>query len=125
MKSIKIVGTDQEIFFHKLKNGLKIILIPFENKKNYYASYLTKYGSVDLEFYNNENKLITSPKGVAHFLEHKLFETEEGEDPFSFFSKTGTGCNAGTSYKKTSYFIYYRRKCREGKGYNNRRNKNV
>ena len=106
MKSIKIVGTDQEIFFHKLKNGLKIILIPFENKKNYYASYLTKYGSVDLEFYNNENKLITSPKGVAHFLEHKLFETEEGEDPFSFFSKTGTGCNAGTSYKKTSYFIY-------------------
>lgn len=106
MKIINDSGTDQKIYVETLKNGLKVILLPFENKKNYYVSYTAKYGSVDLNFIDYKGNNISSNKGIAHFLEHKLFETETGEDPFEFFSKTGTGCNAGTSYKKTSYFIY-------------------
>ena len=107
MKEIILKNLDQNIFYEKLPNGLDIVLIPFSNKKNYYISYTTKYGSVNLNFIpSKEKEMFNSPKGIAHFLEHKMFEQENGEDPFTFFSKTGTGCNAGTSYKKTSYFIY-------------------
>lgn len=106
MEQVKILGTDQELFVETLDNGLKVVLIPYENKNKYYASYTTKYGSVNLEFFDKNKKLVSTNKGIAHFLEHKLFEVESGEDPFTFFSKTGTGCNAGTSYNKTSYYIY-------------------
>lgn len=106
MEIINNYGTDQKIYVETLENGLKVVLLPFENKKNYYVSYTAKYGSVDLDFIDSDGNKVSSNKGIAHFLEHKLFETESGEDPFEFFSKTGTGCNAGTSYKKTSYFIY-------------------
>lgn len=107
MKEIVLKNLDQSIFSEKLSNGLEVVLIPYSNKNNYYISYTTKYGSVNLNFVPcGEKDMFLSPKGIAHFLEHKMFEQESGEDPFTFFSKTGTGCNAGTSYKKTSYFIY-------------------
>ena len=106
MEQIKILGTDQDLFLETLDNGLRVVLIPFENKNKYYASYTTRYGSVDLDFFDESKNLITTQKGIAHFLEHKMFEVESGDDPFTFFAKTGTGTNAGTSYKKTSYFIY-------------------
>ena len=105
MKKCVFKGLDQNIFCEKLPNGLYVILVPFKNKRNYYVNYTTKYGSVDLDFICNNEKY-SSPIGIAHFLEHKVFEQENGVDPFTFFSKTGTGCNAGTSYRKTSYFIY-------------------
>lgn len=102
-----LFSLDQDIYYEELKNGLKIVLIPNENRKDYYVSYTTKYGSVNLNFIpEGDKKVYNSPKGIAHFLEHKMFEQPSGEDPFTFFSKTGTGSNAGTSYKKTSYFIY-------------------
>ena len=98
---------DQSVFHERLSNGLEVVLIPYSNKNNYYISYTTKYGSVNLNFVPvGEKEMFDSQKGIAHFLEHKIFEQENGEDPFTFFSKSGTGCNAGTSYKKTSYFIY-------------------
>lgn len=107
MKEFELKGLDQNIFYEEIPNGLKVVLIPFKNKKNYYACYTTKYGSVNLDFVpKDSNKMMSSPMGIAHFLEHKLFEQESGESPFEFFSKSGTGCNAGTSYKKTSYYIY-------------------
>ena len=107
MEEIELKGLNQKIYFEELQNGLKVILIPFLNKKDYYANYTAKYGSINLDFIpKNSNKVYNSPKGIAHFLEHKMFEQKSGEDPFTFFSKTGTSSNAGTTYKKTSYFIY-------------------
>lgn len=107
MKKIDLVGVDKEIIYEKLDNGLEVYLIPFENKNSYYISYVTRYGSMIREFtpYNKKNK-IKIPLGVAHFLEHKMFEQEDGIDPFTFFSKSGTGANASTSYKLTQYMCF-------------------
>ena len=102
----QLKGTDVDIFFEKLDNGLKIYLAPFKNRKNYYIDYNVKYGSNVYEFISSHtNKKTKKPYGVAHFLEHKMFEQEDGMDPFSFFSQTGSDANASTSYDITSYIV--------------------
>ena len=105
MKEIVLKDLDQSVFVEDLDNGLKVILIPMKNRCNYYVNYTAMYGSINLNF-KSDGKIYKSPKGIAHFLEHKMFEQEKGEDVFDFYSKTGTECNAGTSHKKTSYYIY-------------------
>lgn len=106
MNKISLVGLDQDVYFEKLENGLEVYLIPYSNKSNYTMHYVTKYGSVDTTFipYNQEEK-ITVPDGIAHFLEHKMFEQEDGIDPFTFASKTGTYSNASTNYTCTQYYF--------------------
>src|SRR5574344_1819740 len=104
MEKIELKGVDQNVYYEQLDSGLKVFVLPYSTKKNYYAVYGTKYGSINLEFKCN-SKMFKSNSGVAHFLEHKMFEQENGEDPFEFFAKTGTTCNASTSYKKTMYYI--------------------
>ena len=86
MKKINLEGLDKELYQETLMNGLDIYLIPYEDKKNYYISYATKYGSDVLSFITDARRY-TPPLGVAHFLEHKMFEEQSGEDPFTFFSK--------------------------------------
>ena len=98
-------GKEQEICYEKLNNGLDIYIIPNNNLSNYHIEVVTKYGSSINEFIPiNESSYIKLPLGVAHFLEHKLFDIENG-DPFSFYSKTGTYLNAGTNYFYTKYYI--------------------
>ena len=98
-------GKEQEICYEKLNNGLEIYIIPNNNLSNYHIEVVTKYGSSINEFIPiNETNYIKLPLGVAHFLEHKLFDIENG-DPFSFYSKTGTYLNAGTNYFYTKYYI--------------------
>lgn len=106
MKTIEISGLDQNVYYEKLDNGLEVYLIPYKNKSNYMMHYLTKYGSVQTTFipYGKKNK-ITVPDGIAHFLEHKMFEQEDGIDPFTFASKTGTYSNASTNYECTRYYF--------------------
>ena len=107
MKKTKLKGLDLDIYEETLDNGLKIILLPYENKKNYFISYATKFGSTITEFKPIDSKRnIKVPTGIAHFLEHKMFEQENGEDPFVFFSKSGTGANASTSFDNTQYICY-------------------
>ncbi len=102
----EINGLGVKIYHEELENGLKILLIPFDDRKNYYIEYLTKYGAeVDQFKSNSSNKRIKTPFGVAHFLEHKMFEQENGIDPFSFYSKSGADANASTGYKTTSYTV--------------------
>ena len=105
MKSNKIKDLDIEYYKEVLDNGLEVYLIPMLNKKNYYISYATKFGSDVVEFTNNgkKKKLID---GIAHFLEHKMFEQESGEDPFTYFSNSGTEANAMTDYTSTQYICY-------------------
>ena len=81
-------------------------MLPYENKKNYFISYATRFGSDVIEFTDNQKKKHTPPLGIAHFLEHKMFEQESGEDPFAFFSESGTDSNASTSFDNTEYICY-------------------
>ena len=105
MNKFELLGIDQDVYFEKLENGLEVYILPFKNKNNYFVSYFTKFGSLILDFYSeDEQKMIHVPEGIAHFLEHKMFEQEDGMDPFQFFAQSGTGCNASTSYKATRYY---------------------
>ena len=107
MNKLEIKGTDTFVYHDILSNGLTVYLIPYENKNNYFMSYFTKFGSIDLEFVpNGENDFVKVPEGIAHFLEHKMFEQEDGEVPFEFYAKSGTGCNASTGFKATRYIVY-------------------
>ena len=107
MREIKLNGLDMNLYLDTLDNGLEVIMLPYTNKKNYFVSYATKYGSEVTKFIPvAEKKEIKVPDGIAHFLEHKMFEQEDGVDPFTFFSESGTGSNASTSFDYTQYICY-------------------
>lgn len=87
------------------ETGLRIFVYPKEGYASTYAIFGTAYGSVDTTFRrSDEAQLHTVPEGIAHFLEHKLFESEEG-DAFSRYAKTGANANAYTSFDKTCYLF--------------------
>ncbi|BED91561.1 MAG: insulinase family protein [Candidatus Improbicoccus pseudotrichonymphae] len=95
---------NEEYFFVEHSSGLKIYLFPKKNYNSTYAIFGTKYGSINEMFKTSENKIIKTPSGVAHYLEHKLFENEDC-DVFSLFNKTGASANAYTSFDKTAYLF--------------------
>lgn len=91
--------------FIKHDSGLNIYLYPMKGFSSSYAIFGTRYGSVDTTFKTNEDSdFITVPEGIAHYLEHKLFEGEECT-AFENFSKTGAFSNAFTSFDKTAYYF--------------------
>ncbi len=83
--------------------GLSVYVAPMPNFAAVHAIYGTDFGSVDKQFVG-KNGEITLPEGIAHFLEHKMFENEEG-DAFSLYAKTGASANAYTSFDKTCYLF--------------------
>lgn len=86
-------------------SGFKIFVYPKENYSSAYAVFGTKYGSIDTCFKKEgESKFTEVPEGIAHFLEHKLFESEE-LDAFARYAKTGASANAYTSFDKTCYLF--------------------
>ncbi len=106
MKKEKFKNLDLDIYFETLDNGLEIIIVPMPKINNIYATFSTKYGSNKIEFVPlNEKKMIKVPLGIAHFLEHKLFEQEDKQDPFSFYSARGAEANANTNNEKTTYLF--------------------
>lgn len=84
-------------------SGLDIYFFP-KKMTSSYAIFGTKYGSLDSSF-KKDGELITVPDGIAHFLEHKLFECEDGSDAFERFSDYGADANAYTSFNKTAYLF--------------------
>ena len=106
MKKINLKNLDMTLYTESLSNGLEIYMLPYKNKKNYYVSFATRYGSDVLEFTDVSKKSYKPPLGIAHFLEHKMFEEESGEDPFTFYAKSGTDCNACTSCDYTQYMFW-------------------
>jgi len=107
MEKIKIKGLDEYIYYEKLDNGLEIYLYTKDTIHNNYVTFTTKYGSVYNEFVPiNESKMKSFPKGIAHFLEHKVFVQKEDPQPMEFFAKSGSICNAYTTFKNTSYLFY-------------------
>ena len=97
---------DEKILSATHKSGLKVYIIPKKGFSKYYAIYGTDFGSVDTEFFTeNSGEKIVLPDGIAHFLEHKLFEEENGENAFDRFSLTGANANAFTSFDETAYLF--------------------
>ena len=86
-----------------LPNGLKIYLLEKPQYTSAYAIFGTKYGSIDTCF-SVDGKKICVPEGIAHFLEHKLFESEDG-DAFTRYAETGGYANAFTSFDRTCYLF--------------------
>ena len=107
MKKIKIKDIEEYLYYEKLDNGLEVYLYTKEGIHNNYVTFTTKYGSIYNEFVPiGEDKMRTFPKGIAHFLEHKVFAQKEGPQPEEFFAESGALCNAYTTFKNTTYFIF-------------------
>lgn len=92
---------DECYFYKKHKSGLDIYVIP-KKMTTAFAIFATKFGSVDRD-YLHEGKKVTLPDGIAHFLEHKMFENEDGTDTFARYAKTGASANAYTTFDRTCY----------------------
>lgn len=86
-----------------LPNGLTVCLVPRAGFQQTFAMFATKYGSIDNEFVI-DGKRIRVPDGIAHFLEHKMFEDEEKE-VFSQFAEHGGSVNAFTTFDETAYYF--------------------
>ena len=105
MKKQQIKGLDTDIYKETLENGLTVYICPLD-KNDAHASLATKFGSDILEFVPRGKKdYIKIPAGTAHFLEHKMFETENGPDPMILYSNNGASSNAYTSSKITRYYF--------------------
>ena len=99
-------GKEQKVYYEKYKNGLDIYFIPNSKRLDYHIELITKYGSEIEEFKcRNSNKYTKMPLGTAHFLEHKLFEQEEGENALDKLTKMGANPNAYTSFNHTAYLF--------------------
>lgn len=106
MKKIKYSGIDLDVYYDKIENGLEIFVIPMEKMTTTFATFTSKYGSAHNNFkLEGEKGFNEVPDGIAHFLEHKMFETKEGIDPFTFYSKSGSSCNANTWNYRTVYLF--------------------
>lgn len=88
----------------KHSSGLEIRVLQKEGYTSAYAVFGVKYGSIDTAIQNESGEFVTIPEGTAHFLEHKLFESED-LNAFERFAKTGASANAYTSFEKTAYLF--------------------
>jgi predicted Zn-dependent peptidase len=105
MEKIEFKQIQEELYHEKLDNGLDVFILPKKGFNKTYATFTTKYGSIDNHFVPLEkSEFIKVPDGIAHFLEHKLFEKENG-DVFQQFSKQGASANAFTSFTRTAYLF--------------------
>lgn len=105
MKTVKSEILKEQYYEIDHPTGLKIYVMPKENYSSTYAIFGTKYGSIDTRFKRSDSDEWTEvPEGIAHFLEHKLFESED-LDAFERYAKTGASANAYTSFDKTCYLF--------------------
>ncbi len=102
MEKVQINKFGEALYKETLENGIKVYLFPIKRKKSFACMYLTKYGGACTNF-KVEDKEYKTPTGIAHFLEHKMFEQKQ--DPFSYFAKFGADLNASTSSDYTGYYF--------------------
>lgn len=106
MQVIENLKVKEKAYIEKLKNGLTIIIVPKTGIRKKYVIYGTHYGSNDSKFIvPGENEVTEVPKGVAHFLEHKMFEQENGRNSLDVLSSLGVNANAYTTNTHTA-FLY-------------------
>lgn len=94
----------ETVYCAKHSSGLEIRVLPKKGYASAYAVFSVKYGSIDTFVQKDNGEFETIPEGTAHFLEHKLFESED-LNAFERFAKTGASANAYTSFEKTAYLF--------------------
>lgn len=95
----------ETLYTETLPNGLKVYLLPKNDYHKTYGLFTTNYGSIDNEFVPiGATDFVHVSDGIAHFLEHKMFEKEDG-DVFQQFGRQGASANAFTSFTRTSYLF--------------------
>ena len=95
----------EKVYRTRLSNGLTIALLPKKEFKEVYGSVTVQFGSVDTLVTEVDGDVKEYPGGIAHFLEHKLFEREDASDLMSAFTSLGADSNAFTSFTKTNYLF--------------------
>lgn len=104
MQTIPYPHVKETIYTEQLPNGLQVFLLPKAGFQKTYATFSTKYGSIDNHFQVEGDEKKKVPDGIAHFLEHKMFEEPTG-DIFSVFAAQGASANAFTSFDRTTYLF--------------------
>ena len=106
MKEIECKNIKEKCFMQKLENGLQVIIVPKKNLQKKYVIWATHFGSIDNEFIDKETgKKVKIPDGVAHFLEHKMFEQKNGVDSLYTLMALGIDANAYTTNDHTAYLF--------------------
>lgn len=106
LEKINYSAVGETVYQTVLANGLRVFLLPKNDFNETYGIISTNFGSVDTEIVSRETKQVTQyPAGIAHFLEHKLFEGPQGKDLLLEFTKLGAESNAFTSFTRTSYLF--------------------
>lgn len=103
MKELNYPRLGQVIYQETLPNGLRIYLAPKQGFSKIYAFFATDYGSIDTRFVL-DGKPYTAPDGVAHYLEHKMFDMPQG-NALQILAAAGASPNAFTSYNMTAYYF--------------------
>lgn len=104
MQTTTFQQVNETLYQETLPNGLQVFLLPKTGFSKTYAVFTTRYGSIDSHFRLSSGEMIHVPDGIAHFLEHKMFEKKD-RDVFKEFSKNGASYNAFTSFNRTAYLF--------------------
>ncbi len=107
MNTIKFDKLDETLYSYEHPTGVKVYMVSKPGFAKFSASFSTHFGSIDNTFVPiGESEMITVPDGVAHFLEHKVFEQEDGGNVFEMFGRLGASANAYTSFNMTNYYFW-------------------
>ncbi|CAJ1002507.1 putative Zn-dependent peptidase [Brevibacillus aydinogluensis] len=104
MQTTVFEQVNETVYHETLPNGLQVYLVPKQGFSKTYAVFTTRYGSIDSHFRTRNGEEVHVPDGIAHFLEHKMFEKQDW-DVMHEFSKNGASCNAFTSFNRTAYLF--------------------
>ena len=106
MNKIILEGLDETVYHEKLDNGLNIYVLRKKDYNTFSCYFITNFGAlVDNFIPIGEKEYHKFPKGIAHFLEHKMFEEESGINVLEKFSSMQGACNAFTNYEYTAYYV--------------------
>ncbi len=106
MQIIENLKVKEKLYIEKLENGLTVMIIPKKNIQKKYVIFGTNFGSIDNHFIDPKtNEEIKIPDGVAHFLEHKMFEQKSGKNSLDTLSALGVDANAYTTNDHTAYLF--------------------
>ena len=106
MQIIENLKVKEKLYIEKLENGLTVIILPRKTTQKKYAMWGVNFGSIDNHFINpDNNEEINIPDGVAHFLEHKMFEQPNGTNSLDVLSSMGVEANAYTTNDYTTYLF--------------------
>lgn len=96
---------NENIKCQHLSNGLTVYIVHKPGYTKSHAVFMTPFGAMKNKVVDEANNVLTFKSGLAHFLEHKMFEGADGNDVMEEFSKLGVSANAYTSYNETCYFF--------------------